>query len=72
MVVVRGTGVGWSVDDWRGLGDQPRSDHAGGTSVVGHAGLDGVNPSVRPKGPSRDTLYVLLWSGSPLDEIKSG
>ena len=64
-VVERG---GSAVDDsWWRLGDQPGGDHAGGTDVVGHAGLYfDVSPSVLW------CFILLLWSGSPLHEIKSG
>ena len=43
FVVVRGRGAKGGIDDWGGLGDEPRSDHAGGTSVVGHVGLGGAS-----------------------------
>ena len=69
-LVIWRRGADGGVDDWRrGLGDQPGSDHAGGTSVVGHVGLDGVTPSALEW---ENALYVSLWSGSPLHAIKSG
>ena len=69
FVVVRGRGVDGGIDYRRGLGDEPRSDHAGGTSIVGHVGTDGASVRICSSG---GTLYVSLWSGSPPHEIKSG
>ena len=50
FVVVRGRGVDGGIDNWRGLGDEPRSDHAGGTGVVGHGGLDGKSRTMLERG----------------------
>lgn len=54
-VVVRGRGADGGVDDWGWWvdGDQPGVGHAGGVSVVGHFGWDGVCPTAVGRG----TLY---------------
>ena len=72
VVVLRRVAVG--VDDlWRGLGDQSRVDHAGGTNVVGHIGLV-VYVRLRSDGgrfiPSRWSDWEWLTTSS--FEIKSG